>query len=254
MGDLETISREQCQDYFRTYYAPNNAVIYVVGDFDPDAAFKLIERHYGDIPAGPPVPPVATYEPVQTGERYAKLRYPAQSPSLAIAYKAVEARHADAAVLDVIQAVLSFGEGARLERRLVRDLEVVTGAGAHFEWRHDPGLFKVSLELPPNGKPAKALAALDAELDILAKKGISAAELTRAKNMLRGQTLRAFATNNGKAHAFGEAEFLFGHWREAFAMLDRYEAVTAAAVKEAARKYLVPERRSIVELVPAPGE
>lgn len=254
MGDLETISKEQCQDYFRTYYAPNNAVLFVVGDFDPDEAFKLIEKAYGDIPAGPPVPPVAVYEPEQKGERYAKIRYPAQSPALAIAYKAVEARHPDLAVLDVIQAILSSGEGGRLNRQLVHKKDLVTGVAAHFEWRHDLGLFKVSMELPPGGKPEKALAGLDAELDLLKTKRVTKDELARAKNMLRGQTLRAFATNNGKAHTFGEHELLFGHWREIFSTLQRYEGVTAEQVQAAARKYLDASQRSIVELVPVAAE
>lgn len=254
MGDLETISKEQCQEYFRTYYAPNNAVIFVVGDFDPEAAFRLIESHYGDIPAGPPVPPVAVYEPEQKGERFAKIHYPAQSPAIAIAYRAVEVKHEDAPVLDVIQAILSMGEGGRLQRRLVREKEVATSIGAHFEWRFDPGLFKVSMELPPEGKPSKAIAALDEEMSLLSTKLVTAKELDRAKNMLRGQTLRAFGTNNGKAHALGEAELLFGQWREAFSMLDRYEAVTPARVREVARKYLVPTRRSVVELVPSQEE
>lgn len=250
MGDLDTISKEQCQDYFRTYYAPNNAIVFVVGDFDPDEAFRLIEKMYGDIPAGPPVPPVPTYEPEQKGERRAKVNYPAQTPSLAIAYKGVEARHADAPVLDVIQAVLSIGEGGRLQRQLVRSKEVATSVGAFFEWRIDAGLFKVSMELPAGGKPEKAIAALDEELSKLHKTLLTADELSRAKNILRGQTLRSLATHNGKAHAFGEHALLFGSWRELFHTLDRYEAVTAEQVQAAARKYLVSQQRSIVELVP----
>ena len=254
MGDLETISRPQCEDYFHTYYAPNNAVLFVVGDFDTDATFALIEKSYGDIPAGPPVPPVAVYEPAQVGERRAQIRYPAQSPMLSLGYKAVEANHADAAALDVIQAVLSIGEGARLERTLVRQKEVATSVAAFFEWRHDPGLFKVILELPPGGKPQKALDALDAELDKLKATPLTDTELSRAKNILRGQTLRGLGTNNGKAHAFGEHELLFGHWKDLFGTLDRYEKVTVADVQRAAKTYLDSGRRSIVELVPTSPE
>jgi predicted Zn-dependent peptidase len=254
MGDLDTISRPQCEDYFRTYYAPNNAVLFVVGDFDPETTFALIEKAYGDIPAGPPVPPVAVYEPAQNGERRAQVRYPAQSPMLSMGYKAVEASHPDAAALDVIQAVLSIGEGARLERTLVRQKEVATSVAAFFEWRHDPGLFKVILELAPGGKPAKALDALDAELEKLKTTPLTDVELSRAKNILRGQTLRGLGTNNGKAHAFGEHELLFGSWKDLFGTLDRYERVTAADVQRAARTYLDSARRSIVELVPTSAD
>jgi zinc protease len=157
-------------------------------------------------------------------------------------------------VLDVIQAVMSIGEGARLSRQLVRSKEVATSVAAYFEWRTDPGLFKVSMELPPDGSPAKAIAALDVEFAKLQKKPLTAAELQRAKNILRGQTLRSLATHNGKAHAFGEHELLFGSWKDVFQTLDRYEAVTVEQVQAAAQKYLVPEHRSIVELVPANDE
>lgn len=250
MGDLNTITRAQCQEYFRTYYAPNNALLYVVGDFDIASTMALIEQAYGDIPAGPPVPPVAVYEPEQRGERRGHIQYPAQSPSLSIAYKAVSAAHDDAAVLDIIQAVLSIGEGSRLDRTLVRGQEVATNAGAWFEWRVDPGLFKVSLELAPGGSPKAALKALDKELAKLTKAPLPASELQRAKNILRGQTLRSLGTHNGRAHALGEHELIFGDWRRLFETLDRYENVTGEQVQAAAKKYLVPSQRTIIELEP----
>lgn len=250
MGDIERISREDCERYFRTYYAPNNAVIVVVGDFDVDKTLELIERAYGDIPAGPPVPAVAAYEPEQKGERRAIVHWPAQSPSLLLAYKAVEASHEDAAALDVIQAALSIGEGARLERSLVRAQEVASSASAWFEWRIDPGLFKVHLALPPEGDARAAVEALDTELEKLRETPLSERELARAKNILRGQTLRAISTHNGRAHALGEHEVLFGDWRAIFTTLERYEAVTAEKVQDVARRYLVPTRRSLVEVIP----
>lgn len=250
MGDIERINKEDCETYFRTYYAPNNAVLVVVGDFDIDATMKLIEDAYGSIPAGPPIPAVAAYEPEQKGERRGKVNWPAQTASVLLGYKAVSARHEDAATLDVIQAALSIGEGARLERTLVRGLEVVTGASAWFEWRIDPGLFKVHLDLAPGASVDKAIAALDAELGKLHKTRLSPKELARAKNILRGQTLRSISTHNGRAHALGEHEVLFGDWRAVFETLDRYEAVTAEQVQAAARRYLVPDQRTLVELVP----
>lgn len=252
MGDIESISREQCEAFFRTYYAPNNAVLYVVGDIDVEETFRLISAAYGSIPSGPPVPPVPPHEPDQRGERRSKVHFPAQVPMLAIAYKAVAASHADAAALDVIQAILSIGEGARLERRLVRQKEAATSVAAYFEWREDAGLFKMILELPPNGRPDKALAALDEELQRLHDEPVPAAELRRAQNILRGQVLRSLGTSSGKAHAFGEHELLLGSWTALFATLERYEAVTPERVREVARRYLRPQRRSVVELVPTP--
>jgi predicted Zn-dependent peptidase len=254
MGDINNISRQDCEQYFRTYYAPNNAVIFVVGDFDIDQTMAMIEKAYEDIPSGPPVPPVVAYEPEQKGERRGAVEFPAMAPTISLAYKAVPLTHEDAATLDIIQAVLSIGEGARLQRSLVRKQEVATSVGAFFEWKMDPGLFKVIMELPPGKKPAKAIAALDAEIARLQKEPLPAEELQRAKNIFRGQTLRSLATHNGKAHMMGEAELYFGDWRAMFDILARYDKVTAEQVQAAARKYLVTTRRSVVELVPVAGE
>ncbi len=254
MGDINAITRTDCEQYFRTYYAPNNAVIYAVGDLDPDTAFALIEKGYSDIPSGPPLPKVETFEPEQRGERRGQIHYPAQAPTVAIAYKAVPASDPASPALDIIQAVLSIGDGARLQRELVRKKEVATSVSAYFEWRIDAGLFKVAMEIPPGRKPSKAIEALDVEIARLQDEPLSSAELARAQNILRGQSLRTLATHNGKAHMMGEHELLFGSWRELFGMLDRYQKVTARQVQEAARKFLVPQHRSVVELVPTAAD
>jgi len=253
MGDLDRIAREDCVAYFRTYYAPNNAVLIIVGDFEPDEALALVSKAYADIPRGPPPPAVAAYEPEQRGERTGRVHHPAQAPMLELGYKAVAGTHADAAALDVVQAALSVGEGGRLHRSLVREQEVATSVGASFEWRVDPGLFKVSMELAPGADPRKAVAALDAELARFQSAPPPEAELSRAKNILRGQFLRGLATHNGRAHAMGEFEILFGSWKAMFDVLDRYEKVTPEQAQAAARRYLVPSRRTVVELVPDPG-
>lgn len=254
MGDIERISREDCEAYFRTYYAPNNAIVVAVGDLDVEQTFALIEKYYRDIPSGPPAPEVPAYEPEQKGERRGVVHFPAQSPAVALGYRTVEATHADAAALDVIQAVLSIGEGSRLRRELVRRKEVVTSVVAWFEWRRDPGLFKVSMSLPPEGDVPAAVAALDEEIARLRDEPLGEAELDRAKNILRGQFLRAFGTNNGRAHTIGEHELLFGKWTAFFDTLDNYGKVTAQDVQRVARTYLVPQQRTLIELVPTGGE
>jgi predicted Zn-dependent peptidase len=250
MSDINAISRQDCEQYFRTYYAPNNAVLVVVGDFDVESTWSQIQAAYGSIPAGPPVPKVDAHEPDQRGERRSQIHYPAQSPSVSIAYKTVPINDAAAPALDIIQAVLSIGEGARLQRDLVRKQEVATNAYAYYDGRLDAGLFKVGLEIPPRQSPMKAVGSFDKEVERLQKKRLSEEELSRAKNILRGQILRSLATHNGKAHAIGEHEVMYGTWRALFTTLEKYDKVTAEQVQEAAEKFLVPTRRSLVELVP----
>src|SRR5689334_24738674 len=119
MSDIEAITRQDCERYFRTYYAPNNCTLVLVGDFEPAAALREIERLYGGIAAGGALPPVANGEPPQKGERRAVIRYPSQAPALLAGFRTSGGQDPDLLVLDLIEAALSSGEGARLKRALV---------------------------------------------------------------------------------------------------------------------------------------
>jgi predicted Zn-dependent peptidase len=251
MGDIEGITREDCLAFFRTYYAPSNATLFVSGDFEPAEALSLIERYYGDIPAGPPAPEVPPYEPPQKGERRAQVRYPAQASALALGYHAPSAGDALAPICDVLQYALSAGEGALLTQRLVYEDELAVNAMVDFSWRIDPGAFSIYVELKPGVDPRKAEAAVEKVLRGVAEKGLAAADLDRAKNLLRSRSLRELATHNGRAHAFGNAEIFMGDWRSALTLLDRYQAVTSAQVKAAAKQLFDPARRNVVTLIPS---
>ena len=109
MGDLERITREECVAYFRTYYAPNNCILALTGDFDTKTALLQIEKAFGAIPAqAPPAKPVNS-EPEQRGERRAEVRYPAENVSFQVGYKAPGVAGEDVAVLDVLSSILSDG-------------------------------------------------------------------------------------------------------------------------------------------------
>ena len=254
MSDLDRITRQDCVDYFRMAYAPNNATVVVVGDLDVDKTFALIEEHYADIPAGPPLPPVAADEAPQRGERVAFVKYPAQAAAAFVGYKATAASDPDTPVLDVIQAALGFGEGARLKRALVYGAEVAVNVGVDFGWRIDPAPMTFSLEVKPGDDPARAQVALYLELSKVVHDGLTEAELDRAKNILKASFLREIATHNGRAHVLGEYEVWFGDWRRALTAMERYDAVTAADVKRVAAKVFNSERRTSAILVPIAEE
>lgn len=253
MGDIENISREDCLDYFRTYYAPNNATIYVAGDFDPKQALAMIKKAYSNIKAGPPVPGVLDAEPEQKGERRANVHYPAQAHSLMIAWRGPKGDDPDTFVLDVVQYALSVGQSSRLNRKLVFELELAVGVSVDWTWRFDPGTFTVGLELKAGGDPAKAEAALYAELEKLAKDGLDARELEKAKNNLAGTLMRELATNSGRAHALGTYELMLGDWRRGLALPNAYERINSDDVKRVVAKYLGAERRNVVTLIPTNG-
>jgi predicted Zn-dependent peptidase len=164
------------------------------------------------------------------------------------------ARHADSAVLDVLQTVLAVGESSRLRRRLVEHEEIAVAAHASWAWRMDPGMFLLFVELAPGMRAAKAEAILWDELDRLATGVISASEVRRAQRLLRSMVLHELATHSGVAHALGQAEALLGDWREAGRALELYAAVGPKDLKRVAREWLDPTQRSVVTLDPiAPG-
>lgn len=250
MKDIENITRADCLEYFRTYYAPNNALLYVSGDFDPQTALRLIRRAYGDIPRGPLPAKVIDAEPEARGERRAEVRHPAQAPMVMVAWRGPDSRSPDTLTLDVLQYALSVGQSSRLTRGLIFERELAIGVSVDWSWRLDPGAFTVTMELKPGVDPREAEAALYEQLARVAKHGLTRRELEKAINNLSAHLLRELATNNGRAHALGTYELLLGHWREGLSLVSRYEAVTAAQVQQAAARYLAPSRRSVVTLVP----
>jgi predicted Zn-dependent peptidase len=250
MDDIERITRDDCLEFFRTYYAPGNAAIYAVGDLDPDATIALLERFYGDIPARPPPGPVAQGEPLQRGERRAAVRYPSQAAALLAGWRGPPARSPDSAALDVLQTALAVGESSRLRRRLVEEEELAVSVNVSWGWRIDPGVFLIFAELAPDGTPGDVERALWEEIDRVATAPLPAAELRRAKRLLRSSVLHELATHNGVAHALGQAEVLLGDWREAGRALELYAAVTPRDVRRAAEAWLDPARRCVVTLEP----
>ena len=254
MTDIDAITRQDCERYFRTYYAPNNCILVLVGDFDRDNALARIQGLYSAIPRGEILPAVATGEPPQKGERRAIIRYPAQAPALLFGYRAPGGHEKDALVLDLIETALSSGEGARLKRALVYEQELCVEAHAGFGWRMDPGLFEISLKLNPGTDPGRAETALLAELSSFCERELPEKELERAKNLLRAQLLRGLATTNGRAHSIGQMEVMLGSWRAMLDLPDRYTAITAAEVQRVARKIFAPHLRNVVTLVPGEAE
>src|SRR5262245_54987686 len=180
MGDLERITRDECVAYFRTYYAPNNCILVLTGDFDTKTALAQIEKSFGGIPAQtPPAKPVDS-EPEQKGERRAEVHYPAENVSFQVGYKVPSVASDDLPVLDVLSSILGDGESSRLHQALVYRKQIALDASTFFRTRVDSTLFEIYLEMKPGKTATEGEAALYAELDTLARQGPSARELEKA--------------------------------------------------------------------------
>ena len=252
MGDIENISRDECMAYFRTYYAPNNATIFVSGDFEPKAALALLKKYYGSIKAGPPAPRVLDSEPEQKGERRSNVKYPSQAPSLLISWRGPPANNEDTFTLDILQYALSVGQSSRLNKALVYEQESAVSVSVDWSWRLDPGQFLIAIELKPGADPVKTEAAVYEQLAKIARDGLEPRELEKAQNNLYVMMIRELATNNARAHSLGNYEMMFGSWRAGLTLPMKYEAVTSEHIKAVTAKYLTADKRCVVTLVPAP--
>jgi len=255
-ADLEAITVEDCREYFRIHYAPNNALLVLAGDVDPRSALAVLHRGYGSIPAQPPALPAVANEPEQAGERRAVLRRPAQLPAVALAFHVPGTATGGAEVfaLDLIQTILTGGESSRLERAVVRDKPLATSVVASNVYRVDPSLFIVQAEARPGVPLADLERGIAAEIERLAKEPVPDRELAKAKNQTRMDLLRKLKTSAGKAEQLGMAAIYFGAPEKLFDLPQAFDAVTAENIRDAAARWLVPDNRSVVHLVPAEPE
>jgi zinc protease len=253
MADLKRITLAEARAYFHTYYAPNNALLVLAGDVEPEPTFRLVERYFGRIPRRPPPAPVLWAEPPQDGERRIAVRKTAELPAVLIGWKGVSATAPDRPALDLVERLLGGGESARLHRELVREREVATGVAADNDWGIDPDLFVIYAQARPGKTAAQLEAGIDAVLAKLAAEPVPAAELTKAKNQLRAELVRGLKTVSGKANQLGFFQIVFGDYRALFGLEAGWDAVGPADVQRVAGTYLAPALATRVELVPLAG-
>jgi predicted Zn-dependent peptidase len=256
MADLDAITVADCEAYFKTHYAPNNAIIVVVGDFKPERLIALISKAYGTIASQPPAPAVVKNEPPQQGERRAVLKKAAQLPAVAVAYHVPGTTSAEVYALDLLQIILGSGDSSRLRRRLVHEQELATRVSANNEWRVDPSIFTIYAEARPGVAAETLEAALHAEIERAVREGVTDAELRKAKNIRTTSQVRELKTNDGKAATLGLFEIYFGGYQKLFTVLKNYEAVQKTDVLKAAR-HLTADNRTVITLVlqdAGPGE
>ena len=250
MKDLERITRDEMVDYFRTYYAPNNCVLLLVGDFEPAAAKAKVAQYFASIPRqAPPAPPV-NGEPDQNGEKIVHVRYPSETVSIDVGYKAPSVKSDDTWTLDILSNILSGGESSRLHQALVYDQQIALSAGSSYRAGLEPGLFEFYVEMKPGRTAEEAQKALDAEIRRLATDGPTERELQKARNQAEAGFITALKTNNGAGQALGFFEHVHGDYKKMFSAIDRYRGVTAADCRRVAQQVFDANRRTAAILVP----
>jgi predicted Zn-dependent peptidase len=255
MEDLDAASVEQVRQFFATYYAPNNATLTVVGDFDPAQAKQMIQEYFGAIPRGSAVPPVRCENPFDrlpvtdtVQDRNASI------PALFVSYGMPATGNADMYPLRILASILAGGESSRLNQRLVRQEKTALEVFSVPDFRRGPGVFLVGGVANQGVEPGRLLSSIEDELAKVRKDGVTAAELEKAKNQYRSETIRGLQTALGTAEALQGANLYYGDPGAIQTDLERTRAVTLADVKRVANEYLVAKNRATVITQPAAGQ
>ena len=246
MADIRAITLEDCFEFYRQYYAPNNATIVIVGDVDTDEALETISGYYGhleaqDLPEGP-APVVLT----QSEPRRDTLELELSTERGIYGWHAVSGSDSDHAALEVLDEILTGGESSRLYKRLVIEDEVATSCGGWIpSWRH-AGLYEFGVHMRPNRVFADAEPIIEEVLSTLLAEGVTERELTKAKNSLEMTFWRQMSDTGNRATGLGDAQVTQGDFTDFFRRVEALRAVTTEDVLSVARRVFVPERRSCV--------
>ncbi len=253
-SDIEAWTIDDLKTFYKSYYAPNNAVMFVVGDVEADEIFALAEKHIGGIPAQPAPRAITTKEPEQTGERRVEMKRPAQTPLLVFAHHGLRGDDPDMPALQLLISILSDGNSSRLQRELVDTQQLAVDIGSQVGVGFDPSLVYLYALLPSGGDLAKTEKALDAMLVTIGKDGVSQAELDKARRQKLAAFWRSMSTISGKAQAMGGYEVFSGDYRKLFDAPARFERVTVADIQRVASKLFRRENRTVGFVAQSPSK
>jgi zinc protease len=246
MADIEGFTTADCEGFYSTYYAPNNATIAVVGDFDEPALLELVQRHYGGIARAELPKHEFEHEPEQTSERRVEIEKPTPTEKLSVGYKAPALGEPEYATLTVLNEVLFGGKSSRLYRGLISEAELAGEARGSLAPSRDPGLYEIWVSLREERTAEEALTVVEGALRALILEPVAESELEKAKNRLELGFLHGMETASGKAEQIGFYETVLGDAGRIFEQLEAYRRVTASDVRALAGKLLVPERRTTI--------
>jgi zinc protease len=251
MDDLNAAAVEDVASFFKTYYAPNNAVLAMVGDFDSKVALEKVRTAFESIPSQPAPPKVDLTEPKQTAERRRTIDDAlARLTRLDVVYKVPPRLTADDDALQVLGTVLSSGRSSRLFQQVVRQQQLAPNVQAGRDPAIGPGLFRVIGTVAP-GKTVEALeAAIYAEIEKVKTGTIEAWEMEKARNNAKRAVVGGLTSSLTRATQLAEFAASYGDPALINQRIDRIAKVTAADVQRVARTYLTPENRTVVITTP----
>ena len=250
MEDIQNLSRQDLVDFYKLYYAPNNAFIVVLGDFSTEDILPKIKASFGKIPRGSEPPQVRAEEPEQRGERRVFLKKEAELPFLLLFYRAPNLKSPDSFALDLLSVVFAGGRSSRLHHELVYQKRLVRGVDADYSGVSiDPMGFSIYAQLLPGIAPAHVEREIDRQLERVKSELVSERELQKAKNQIEAAFIFAQDSIFGQAMKIGYYE-VAGGWRQMDGYLDGIRKVTREDIRRVAKQYLDRDRRTVGTLIP----
>lgn len=254
MEDLDAATIEDVQEFFRVYYAPNNAVITVVGDFDNNQARALVEKYFGSIPAQPLPPPVDVSEPESVSIREEVFHDSlAPAPAFVLGWKIPERRTQEFYALSLAASLLFEGDSSRLYQKLVKGDESVVSIEGGVDERRGPSALYIFALPKPGTDVSEIRDQIFAEIKRIATDGPSAEEMEKLRNSLCNDAVRGRQSTMYRAQRLAEFALYDSDPRLIDSELNHYISVTAEEIRSAVVRYIDVENRVMLDIVPAPA-
>jgi len=257
LSEINAATIEDVRSFFKTYYAPNNAVLTIVGDVDASEVKKMVEKHFAGIPAQPAPPRADLTEPAQTKEkRVSQTDKLANLPALATGYHIPAQNSPDFPAMAMLVQILQGGESSRWYQRLVKEKELtldLSGGLNYFGNEFDytgPMIMTTRTTYKPGHTADEVIKEMDAVIADVTSKGVTDKELGDAKVRYRSNLYDQLESGQGKAHILSALALFRDDPQQINSLLTPFENVTAAQVKAAAAKYLVASNRTVIDRVP----
>lgn len=250
MQDIEALSLDDLREYYKLYYAPNNAFIVMTGDFSTQEIMPKIRAAFGSIPRGPEPPKLDVVEPPQRGERRLALKKEAELPFVLMYYHAPNLHSPDTYALNLLSVILAGGRSSRLYHELVYQKRLTRSVDADYSGVSiDPTVFSVTAQMMPGKEPAEVEREIDELLAKVSAEFVSERELQKAKNQIEAAFIFGRDSIFGQAIKIGYYEAA-GDWRLMDSYLDGIRKVTREDVRRVAKTYLTRDRRTVGVLIP----
>ena len=253
MADLDAASVSDVQQFFRTYYAPNNAVLALAGDLNPQQTLAEVKKYFGAIPRQEPPKPVDLTEPEKKEERRARIDDKlARLARIDVVYRVPEATNADARALSIAASIMGSGESSRLYQKLVKEKEVASQAACFADSRAGPSEWIVRAMIRPGRTPEEVEGLITEEVAKLSAEPVTDKELQRSRSSIRRSMLVGTRESMlSTAISLADNTALYNDPNRINTEYEKRLAVTAADIQKAARTYLRTANRVVVTTVPA---